>query len=176
MNRYRGVLKLLLLGMLTLIGWSNVLASTDWNHTLILSEAETTDHSNLPGHNFSSFFFSIGALMSDSASSVSVSDIDSQLAQNSPEGFHYYMNVSDFVIKDSGGYTQYSTGVSGDLLDASFTTHGLMAGSYYTRVFDGFADGEIYNGTVSAVPLLMAAWLFGAALVGFVVFSARCSV
>jgi hypothetical protein len=174
MNWYRGISKLLL-GILVLIGTSNVPAAIDWNHTLIFGEPESSDYINLSGRDFSSLLSSASTFTSDSASSVSVSIVDGQLARNFPEGVAYYFNVSDFVIKNSRGYTLYSTGVSGELIDITFTIHGLMAGSY-KQVFDGFADGDFHNATIRAVPLPSVAWLFGTALVGFVIITARCSV
>lgn len=41
----------------------------------------------------------------------------------------------------------------------------LMPGTYYLKISGD--DGAAYSGTISAVPLPAAAWLFGSALLGF---------
>jgi hypothetical protein len=167
-----------MLGALALISTGNVMAAIDWSHTQILGETETYDHLNLPGRDYSGSFSDTGTFTLDSAGSVSVSIVDSQLAQDAPEGVVYNLNISDFAVKDSNGYTLWSTGVGGDLINAVFTINGLVAGSY-ELVFDGLASGDwggSYNVTVSSVPLPAAAWLFGTAIIGFAAFSARRSV
>jgi hypothetical protein len=108
------------------------------------------------------------------AGSVSVSISDNELTST----FIDLLNVSEFTVLDGASNALFSTGIGGDLVNATFTLSGLAAG-LYTLQFVGDANGAIgaaYDVTVSAVPLPAAAWLFGTALIGFVTFSARRSV
>jgi hypothetical protein len=173
MKWYRLILNLVL-GVSAMISAGNVLAM-NWNHTLILGETETFDHLDLPGRNYSGDFVDTGTFTLDSSSPVSVSIVDSQLAHN-PEPDEYYLNISNFIVKDSDDTILYNASVN--LVDAAVTLNALHAGTY-VLVFEGLADGDwggSYNVTVSAIPLPAAAWLFSTALIGFVTFSARSSV
>jgi hypothetical protein len=164
-----------MLGVLALLSVSNILAAIDRNSIQILDKTETFDHINLSGPNYSGLFsYTSTFRLYSGAGSVDVSIIGSQLAQDSSESAAYCITVSDIAMIDSGNFL-YSTGVGCELFDAAYT---MVAGPY-ERAFGGNTEGDwgrVYNTEASAVPLPAAIWLFGAALVGFVAYSARRSV
>jgi hypothetical protein len=144
---YKGISNFIL-GVLGMLGASNVLAAIDWDHTLIPGETEVIVHKYMPSSDYSALFTDTDRLKLNGAGSVNVSIFNGQLLQHSPEVITCCLSVSDLIMKDDGSNTPYSTG----------DRHGL------------------FDETVGSVPLPAAVWLFGTALVGFVVFNARRSV
>jgi hypothetical protein len=159
--------------LLGLICSGNALA-IDYDVSLTLGQTHTFNHLVTDTNDYSGLFTDTGTFELADAGSVSVSFSDNELTST----FIDLLNVSEFTVLDGASNALFSTGIGGDLVNATFTLSGLAAG-LYTLQFVGNANGAIgaaYDVTVSSVPLPAAAWLFGTALIGFVTFSARRSV
>ncbi len=155
------------------LGSDSALA-VDYDANLILGQAHTYNHLVTNTLDLSGAFTDTGTFTLPHAGSVNISIHDSELSSS----FVNFLDVSHFTVLDPLNTELFSTGVSGNLVDAHFVLPGLSSGTY-TLQFAGSADGAMggaYDVKVSAVPLPAAAWLFGSALLGFVTYSARRSV
>ena len=156
-----------MIGVLALASCNSALAADIVNKPLNLGATATFNHVQDTGA-----FTDTGILHLDAGTSVYVSTLDSQVVDSISGSI---LNVSEFAIYDHNNALVHSLD---DLTNYVFSLGTLIAGDY-TLTYKGTSEGvvcAVNDISASAVPLPSAAWLFGAALIGFVTFSSRRSV
>ncbi|MET0050602.1 MAG: hypothetical protein ABW095_05905, partial [Candidatus Thiodiazotropha sp.] len=105
---------------------SGAALAVDYDADLVLGQPHTYNHLVTNSLDLSGAFTDTGSFTLANAGSVNVSILDSELSSN----FVNFLNVSQFTVLDNLNTELFSTGISGNLVDANFVLSGLSAGTY----------------------------------------------
>ncbi|MCG8582622.1 MAG: VPLPA-CTERM sorting domain-containing protein [Bacteroidales bacterium] len=159
-----------ILSLISLTGLGSSSAAINHDIDLTPGQTHTFNHLHTDSYDYSGAYTDTGTFEVTAPNSVSVSIGDNELTSVVEP-----LSASVFTVIDSNSNVLLS---SGDLAGTLIPISALAKGDYtlqFVVSHDGIF-GAAYDVAANVVPLPVAAWLFGTALLGFAAFSARRSV